>query len=235
MGHLFITGSGRAGTTALVELLDACGLDTGVDHLAYYSQANAGYEQYPDGTPMPRVIKSPLLAVGLDGLLEQGFDASSIEAIVLPLRRIEDAAASRIDVFEHHGLDAKGGLWVGYYGRVPVYTRPSAQRRMLAEAVCTLLMTAAEHGIPVITLNFPRFVSSGDYAWERLSPLLTTIDRDEFIAAHARTMKHSLVHDRPERSRWQLRRLDLRWWAAVARRHLVARRRGERIAVDRTP
>ena len=224
MSHLFIAGSGRAGTTALVELLHACGLDTGSDELAYFDEANAGYEQYPSGQELPRVVKSPTISTGLESIISRGLDPSTIEAVLLPVRKNEDAAASRIDNFRRDGLDAKGGLWVGFYGTVPVYTRPSDQRRETAEAVCQLLLTTAEHQIPIITLAFPRFVANARYAWERLQPVLGDVDEDRFLAAHTASMRPDLVHSQPHYTRAQLRRLDLRWalqyWRRAARARL---------------
>ncbi len=223
MSHLFIAGSGRAGTTALVELLGACGLDTGSEDLAYFDEANAGYERYPDGQPLPRVVKSPTISTGLRSLISRGLDPSAIEAVLVPVRKNEDVAASRIANFRRHGLDAKGGLWVSFYNTVPVYTRPSDQRRETAEAVCQLLLTTAEHQIPVITLAFPRFVENARYAWERLRPVLDDVDEDRFLAAHAATMRTDLVHEQPQYSRAQLRRLDLRWMLAYWRRAVRSR------------
>jgi hypothetical protein len=229
MSHLLVTGSGRAGTSALMRLFDACGLDTGIDELEYFEGANAGFERYPDGRPLPRVIKSPLLSVGLEDLIDGGFDPTSIEAVILPLRRIDDVAASRIDNFRQGGIDAPGGLWVGFYGPVTVYSRPSDQRRLAAEAVSQLLLTTAEHQIPVITLAFPRFVTDAEYAWRRLSPILGNLDREDFGAAHKTSMRPDLVHGQPGYTRRTLWMLDLRWRLAYLRRALVARVRGERI------
>lgn len=226
MSHLLIAGSGRAGTSALVELFEACGLETRSDELEYSPDSNAGYEIYPDGRPLPRVVKSPFLSFGLDRLIRDGLDPRSIEAVVLPVRRNEDVAASRIANFQRDGIDAKGGLWMGFYGSATVYTRPSDQRRLLAEAVNQLLLTTAEFQIPVITLKFPLFVTDASYAWARLSPILADLDQQRFEVAHGRAMRPELVHDQPEYSAWQLRKLDWRWRLAYLRRAASARLRG---------
>lgn len=61
--HVVITGTGRCGTTFLVELLTNLGLDTGFS-LAHTSQlkdevAHAGLEKNIDDQDCPYIIKNP--------------------------------------------------------------------------------------------------------------------------------------------------------------------------------
>ncbi len=61
--HLVITGTGRSGTTFLVELLTYLGLDTGFDPVSVRSGidpvAHAGLERDIRSDDAPYVVKSP--------------------------------------------------------------------------------------------------------------------------------------------------------------------------------
>ena len=74
--HLFIAGTGRAGTSFLVRFLNEVGLDTTLGRLgeqAFWDEnANAGLEDTPlsrDREKLPYVIKSPWLYQCIDTLL----------------------------------------------------------------------------------------------------------------------------------------------------------------------
>jgi hypothetical protein len=95
--HVFIAGTGRAGTSFLVQYLHACGLET---TLALHpdgkldEHANAGLEDYPTkGARLPYVMKSPWLYEFVDEMLER--DDLVIDAVIMPMRDIVEAAASR--------------------------------------------------------------------------------------------------------------------------------------------
>src|SRR6516225_7327711 len=58
--HLVIAGTGRAGTTFLVEFLGACGLDVGASH-HWLERQRAGMEHYLLAPDCPYVAKDPWL------------------------------------------------------------------------------------------------------------------------------------------------------------------------------
>ena len=183
--HLLIAGTGRAGTTALVQLLGACGLATGSDNLRYFTTSRAGLEHKLIADDAPYVVKQPFLSEDLGRFIAEGFDPGRIDAIVVPMRDLRHAAASRIQVFREHGLRTPGGLWRS--------RRPSAQLRILGESEHQLLMTAADHNIRVVLLNFPRFVNDAGYSWECLAPVLPGVDEATFIERHTSLMRPQLV------------------------------------------
>ena len=74
--HIVITGTGRAGTTALVKLFDVCGVETRANDLRLYPTARAGLESRLAGDDSPYVVKDPLLSEDLQHLVEGGFDPS---------------------------------------------------------------------------------------------------------------------------------------------------------------
>jgi hypothetical protein len=197
--HLLIAGTGRAGTTALVELLGACGLQTGADELRYFKGTRAGLERTFVGDGSPYVVKHPYISEYLEDLVADGFDPARIDAVVVPLRDLRDSAASRIQVFADYGLRAPGGLWRS--------RRPGRQLTALAESEHRLLRTAAEHHIPLVLLNFPEFV----YAWRQLGPVLASVDTATFAEQHATLMQPRLVTSPRYPGPWRMARLDIRW------------------------
>lgn len=229
-----IAGTGRAGTTVLVQLLDACGLETGKKQLRFNQTARAGLETqlFADGSPY--VVKSPYLSENLDDLLANGFDPKRIDAIILPLRDLDDAVASRIKVFVKHGNPTPGGLWRA--------KRPGLQRRILAESVHQLLMTAADYRIPIFLVAFPRFVNDAQYTWECLKAVLPDVDETTFLQKHEELFRTELVSTLPHVGRmrmalfdclWLIRKMSFGVRATVSRRHSPVSDQGPRDHVDK--
>ena len=117
VGKVFISGTGRAGTTLLVQLLTELGLDTGFDRSSldesYFSSARAGLEWDLSDRNGPRFQKSPFLCDRLGEIVSRG---DKIDLLIVPVRAISDAAKSRLKVqFETTGKEdgdaVAGGLW----------------------------------------------------------------------------------------------------------------------------
>src|SRR5689334_19108131 len=96
--HLIISGTGRAGTTFLVQLFTALGLDTGFSDLqsAIYENCNAGMEKDIHLPDAPYIIKTPWLCDYLDEVLEN--NDRVIDHAIVPVRDLYAAAQSRRDV-----------------------------------------------------------------------------------------------------------------------------------------
>ena len=207
--HLLIAGTGRAGTTALVKLLEANGLDAGSDQLGFSQRSNAGLEGRFDPEHSPYVVKNPYFSEDLPTLIAGGMDPSVIDAIIVPIRDLDDAANSRIRVFAEHGIRTPGGLWRN--------KRPSRQRAVLSDSLYQLLKVASDHRIRVITLSFPEFVNDAGYTWAALSDILPGIERDDFVTRFHELMRPDMVSSLPRPSRSDLVSLDARWMAQNAR------------------
>jgi hypothetical protein len=211
--HIVIAGTGRAGTSVLVELLDACGLDTNRSKLDYFAGARAGLEADLGSSSAPQVVKAPYLSEDLESLIAGGFDPRRIDVIIIPVRDLNDAAASRLERFASSGLDAAGGLWH--------QKRPSRQSEVLARAVHQLLSTAARHGIAVVLIDFPGFVTDADKAWAALGPVLAGhVTAEQFRQRHAKVMRPGHVHEQRRYGALALARLDARWLRMRATRRL---------------
>lgn len=221
-GHVLIAGPGRAGTTLLVKLLGELGLDTGSDRLAFHAGARAGLESSVLSPDAPHVVKSPKLTTSLGALIESGrLDPRQVEWLIVPLRPLADAAASRVRVsVEQRGVrNVPGGL-VGTM-------RPARQQRWLAESTYGLFETAARYEIPLVVLQYPQFVSDPEYAFRRLRPLLGDRDHAAFAAAWNSVVDPALVNAGPvemprlatlRTAPWRLRTVaELKWWGARRR------------------
>jgi hypothetical protein len=190
--HVVIAGPGRAGTTLLVRLFDALGFDAGVERLEYSEAAHAGLEADLLDPVAPYVVKHPGLTDKLPGLLDSGqVDARSIDWLVVPLRNLEESAASRIKIAaERRDFHAPGGM----FGT----KSPRWQAAWLAEATYRLFQAAARHELPTIVLEYPRFARDAQYAYRRLEPMLGGRSAEEFETAWNTVVDPSLVRERVE-------------------------------------
>lgn len=171
--HLVIAGTGRAGTTFLVEYLAACGLDIGASDMAYYDRPRAGLERSLLGDRSAYVVKDPWF-YEIAPLLD--LDEVAIDVVVIPVRDLRAVAASRL---RNEFADlAEQGFPPGRYamGRVPggaLYPLDlESQMRTVAVGQALLLQWCVEHSIDVRLLAYPRFVDDGEYLYEQLRPHL---------------------------------------------------------------
>jgi hypothetical protein len=198
--HLVISGTGRAGTTFLVQLLTELGLDTGFPDPSsgVYANCNAGMEwdiSHPDA---PYIVKSPVLCEFLDDVLRDG--RTVIDHVVVPMRDLYAAAESRRDVTRRAdlalwGAAVPGGLW---------HTdQPEHQEAALAIQFHKLIETVAKHDVPITLLHFPRFIHDPQYLYEKLkngTGIISGIEFESFCPAFRRVARPDLIHEfRPGR------------------------------------
>ncbi|MBT2336881.1 hypothetical protein J7E49_23620 [Variovorax paradoxus] len=197
--HLMIAGTGRAGTTFLVQYLAACGLDT---HLArhpaantYNEDANAGLEDLPfDNPDLPYVVKSPWLYAYATRLLAD--PSIVLDAVIFPMRSIVEASTSRVvnelrARYAVEGLPDDCRLWESW-GTTPggiVYSlNPIDEARLLALGFHELMHTLVKYDVPLVMLDFPRLVEDPDYLYDKLHPVIgAKVDRERALSAHRET------------------------------------------------
>ncbi len=161
---IVIAGTGRAGTTLLVQILTDLGFDTGYrPGVEVRSASLGGLEgniRVPDA---PRVIKAPGLSIELDELIESG--TVVVEHVIIPVRDLDVAAASRVRA-AGYGRDprARGGL-------IARSKRPRDERTAISEWLATLVVTVAKHDVPHTLLAFPRFAADPEYFLAKLGHL----------------------------------------------------------------
>jgi hypothetical protein len=196
--HLLIAGTGRAGTSFLVQYLHGCGLETHLTHhpnAKLYGEANAGLEDLPiDGRPLPYVVKTPWLFEFVERFL--GREDIAIDVAVLPMRDLVEVASSRVtlelqeryaslknpDVLEEC---TQWETWGKTKGGVVYSLNPIDQARILATGFHQVIHALAKRAVPMVFLDFSRMIEDGDYLYAQLKPYLgESIDRDAALALH---------------------------------------------------
>ncbi len=194
--HLLIAGTGRAGTTFLVEVLTACGLDTELSrnpHAGYDRAAQAGLESDPlVPKDHPYVVKSPWAYQFVDQFLAD--PGLHLDGAILPIRDLKEAVASRLALELGHiyGLPGTARLDAPWreFGTVPGGAahslEPLDQARILAHGLHLLLERLLEHDVPIVMMKFPRFAEDLDYLYAHLRPFLPAgMEAGDFRAAVA--------------------------------------------------
>ena len=193
--HLIISGTGRAGTTFLVQLLTELGLDTGFSNpfAKIKEDRNAGMEwdlrKNPDA---PYIVKSPALCEHLETILRNRDIV--IDHAIIPIRDLFSAAESRRAVARKGSpkiLTARRFLGIkGWRIR-----KPDEQETVLAQNFHALLHTLARYDIPLTLLHFPKFASAPAYLFEKIRFLLKDISFPDFLRAFEAISRPDLIHD----------------------------------------
>jgi hypothetical protein len=190
--HVVITGTGRAGTTFLIQLLTSLGFDTGFTDLtsAVYSNCHAGMEWDIRQVDAPYVIKSPWLCDYLDEVLEN--TEIVIDHAIIPIRHLYAAAESRRDVTRrtedtlYSGI-IPGGLWHT--------TDPQQQEAILTHQLYKIIYTIAKRDIPMTLLHFPRFIHDSEYLYKKIEARTNGITYEKFLETFRQVAQPELVHD----------------------------------------
>ncbi|MCF8043881.1 MAG: class I SAM-dependent methyltransferase, partial [Desulfarculaceae bacterium] len=193
-GHILIGGTGRSGTTLLVQILTHLNFDTGfskedalnsVDNIS-----RAGLETRLDGDDLPYVIKSPWLSDEIKDALQGGF---KVEAAIIPMRDLFEAAESRRHVYRQAEVLGKDPL--AQPGSIWKTTEPGEQEGALALELYKFIDPLVTHDIPLVFLSFPRFVEDGDYFHQQLKPIFDRhgVGRDEVLRVHRQIADPGLI------------------------------------------
>ena len=196
-GRIIIAGTGRTGTTFLVQLFTALGFGTGFsleDSLSWVDEiSHAGLERGLVDEAAPYVIKSPWFADHLAGALHD--ERIKIYAALLPIRDLFSAAESRRRVYREacsRGLDPlaqSGSLW---------HTDElQNQEEVLARQFYKTILPLVQFEMPMYFPEFPRLARDPNYLFRTLQPLMGDHDvgHSEFLRAHDRSARPELIHD----------------------------------------
>ena len=211
--HLLIAGTGRAGTSFLVRYLDALGLDTHLSrelNVFWSDTAGAGFEDLPlilEQDNLPYVVKSPWIGEFVDQILRE--DKFTIDAVLIPVRDLEDAASSRVilelqSIYEKSkwmlSMDRTWNEWGVTPGGIIYSLDPVDQERLLAVKFVRLVQSLVRANVKLVLLDFPRIVKDPVYLFSKLSDLLPTgIDVQLAIEAHKRVADDNKVRVSKER------------------------------------
>lgn len=209
--HLFIAGTGRAGTSFLVRLLTELGLETRLQRggeAGWSAEAQAGLEDLPlPGleAALPHVVKSPWLSEVIEDVLAD--PRIRVEGVIIPIRRLEEAAASRVTL-ERQAIHRKAPwmamlprAWTSW-GDTPGGMVHSLavldQARVLAVGLHRLLEALVRADVPLVLLDFPRLATDAGYVAGKLAGVLGVAPA-AIAAAHARVARPDLVRVEGER------------------------------------
>jgi hypothetical protein len=206
--HIVITGTGRAGTSFLVQLLTKLGLPTGFspDQLHREGQWNdivrAGLEHDIRAENAPYVVKSPWFCDYAEEVLQR--DDIIIDHVFIPVRDLYQAAESRrfaqrqavirLPILQRikHALRPMafhGGLWHT--------SNPAEQESILARELYKLVFALSDAMIPVTLMRFPRLARDPEYLYRKLCPVLAGIDYAHFEKVFQQTVRPEWIHQFP--------------------------------------
>jgi len=189
--HVVISGTGRAGTTFLVELLTHLGFDTGfgIDSIEKNrsSVSFGGLEYDIRGEGCPYIVKSPWLCEHIDEVCSR--PDITIEHLFVPVRNLQEAADSRR--FSSSMGEPNGGLWD------VDSSAEGLQEQALLEKFYILLYVASTKQFPVTLLQFPTLANNARYLYEKLLPVLSKkdISVSEFSNLFYEIAKPERIHD----------------------------------------
>ena len=192
--HTIISGTGRAGTTFLIQLLTELGLDTGFKDITsnVFKNCNAGMEQDIRGKYAPYIVKSPWLCDHIEEILES--EKCVIDIAYITIRDLYSASASRAyvtsntDATEYEGFkNIPGGLWPTEY--------PSRQDHVLSSKLYKLIYSLVKHDVSIVFLMFPVFIYNPSYLYKKMKLLLEQVSYDQFLVSFKKTVKPELVHE----------------------------------------
>lgn len=191
--HLFIGGPGRSGTSFLVKLLHHCGMQTGLadrfHDTDWHEAAEAGLEdRFSADRTQPYVLKSPWLFKDLGRIIADRNVV--IDQVVIPIRRLETAAASRVIVEKQHLERYKT---VEYDDHDVCYVAGGCnhsltaidQERSLAVNLYRLVEELVGASIPMTFCSFPRLSLDANYAFDFVRKAFPiSIGKDAFVRIH---------------------------------------------------
>jgi hypothetical protein len=203
-GHVVITGTGRAGTTFLVQLLTNLNLNTGYKpemvHKGIHEVARAGLENDVRKDSAPYIVKSTYFCDYAAEVVKR--EDIRLEHVFVPVRDLFAAAESRR--FVTRKAVSKMPFWSRLKNRIKppkvagglMHSRAKRkQEKILMGQLYNLILALSEAHIPITLLQFPKLVKDSAYLYEKLKPILGTISYSEFTSIFNQTVRPELVHD----------------------------------------
>jgi len=150
--RIIIAGTGRSGTSFLMQLLTNCGVRTGFKkNTGLTPFNNAGMELPIDHPSTPLVVKSPEFSFNIPKLLEM-YD---IPIVFCPIRDPVHSAKSRVKVGR-----TNGGLWNA--------DNMTQQLSVHSMAVYQLVYDCNRFDIPLQFIDFKKMMTDKNYLYSKL-------------------------------------------------------------------
>lgn len=200
--HVVISGTGRTGTSFLVELLTHLGLDTGYApeeiEKSKFKLARAGLEYDIRKPNAPFIVKSPWFCDYSDEVLS--CDDIIVEHVFVPVRDLKAAAESRrfVTAQTMSTMPLLKRLWYRQFSKAVkggVHTRDGDhQEEVLLGQVYNLALSLSGTTVPVTLLRYPKIVNDAFYLFQKLQPILGDITYAEFQSVFSKVVRKDLVH-----------------------------------------
>ncbi|GAI04463.1 unnamed protein product [marine sediment metagenome] len=160
---ILITGTGRNGTSILMQLFTHLGMDTGFTpeeaDRRLQNRANAGLE-ITDLTQDIRIHKAPHFAL----TIEEDITNHIVDHVIIPIRKLEHSAKSRA---------RRGRKLGGMIGGSRTYEQ---QEIFNAKILYNLIEILEKNGIHYTIIHFPTFIYDIELLYEKLRWLFEEYD-----------------------------------------------------------
>lgn len=192
--HVIIAGTGRTGTTFLVQLLHCLGLETVNDKTKakynYCDRTKCGLEYDVLNKSAPYICKDPRFY----GYANKVFAREDIviEHIFIPIRDLYNSAASRLHVHNTFG-DVAGGIYDKICEEGNINIEAQKEQNMLN--LYSLMFATSKHCVPVTFINYPLMIYDKVYLYNKLNPILKGIVSKKFDKVFNVVVHPEWVHD----------------------------------------
>jgi len=159
MEKIFITGTGRSGTTFLIKLFSFLEFDTGYNRTNYKDfispNCNSGMEKYYNENYY--MIKNPTIINDIKTILED--TTIKIKTVIIPIRDFKASALSRV---RHN--NENGGLWNA--------TDESSQIHHYTQIIAQYVYYMTKHEINTIFIDFDKMITDKRYLFNKIKNIL---------------------------------------------------------------
>jgi len=160
MEKVYISGTGRCGTTFLIKIFSFLGFDTGFtkENYKYFisENCNAGMER--SYKCVYNVVKHPWIIENIDMVYNNPH--IKIKYMIIPVRDLRESAKSRVKNGYHNG-----GFWNA--------TDEESQLAFYNKIMANYIHIMVKYDIPTIFINFEKMITDKFYLYEILSPVLS--------------------------------------------------------------
>lgn len=178
---IYISGTGRSGTTFLMLIFTFLDLPTGFSkenfkkHISN-SGCNSGLEK--EYGFHEKIVKCPNIIIKIPQILKD--PRIKIQQMIIPIRNYEESAKSR-ERFRKNG----GGLWNASNAEEQLLF----YHKIMSEYLCYMV----EYDIPTIFIDFNKMVSDPTYLYNKLEPIwkeFPNVTFDLFTEAYKDASEH---------------------------------------------
>lgn len=191
--HIVISGTGRAGTSFLVQMLTELGLDTGYmpDGIKLHPDSRAGLEHdMRNATRLPYIVKDPRFCDYCEEIFSK--DKFHVSLVIIPVRKLEDAAESRRSIYHlNQKINPKKST---HGGGLFNTTDPDKQEEALAISFFNLIEKCTKYDVAMLFISYPLMLTDPEYLLYKFKQF-SYPDRwtGDFFTAHARLLQRDWI------------------------------------------